>query len=62
MGMVRGSDGWTLPALALFAGLVLLRLTSLWRARQLWAVIEIARVVQARPLRRSSSEGEERGS
>jgi len=62
MGMVRRSDGWSVPVLILFAALVLLRLAGLWRARQLWAVIEIARVVQGRPLRRSGSEGDERGS
>lgn len=61
MGMVRRSDGWTLPALVLFAVLVLLRLAGLWRARQLAAVLEIARIVQGRPLRRPSPE-EERGS
>jgi hypothetical protein len=62
MGMVRRSDSWTLPALVLFAALVLLRLAGLWRARQLVSVIEIARVMQRRPLRRSGSDGEERGS
>lgn len=62
MGMVRGSDSWTLPALALFAGLVLLRLAGLWRARQLVSIVEIARVIQGRQLRRSGPDGEERGS
>jgi hypothetical protein len=60
MGMVRGSDAWTLPALVLFAVLVLLRLAGLWRARQLVSVLEIARVVQRRPLRRPTSEPEDR--
>jgi hypothetical protein len=62
MGMVRGSDSWTLPVLVLFAALVLLRVAGLWRARQLVAVIEIARIVHGRQLRRSGGDPDERAS
>jgi len=58
MGMVRSSEGWKLPVLVVFAALLLLRLAALWRARQLTAVIEIARVEQGRPLRRSGQDPE----